>query len=173
MLGCAPWEPIESSPTSLMATRDGLDWAEWEVSLPPQGHICVLHFTHCYSSHPCPRQCRGLPHGCSSKAAAVLLVQCSPSQPAFTSRTRAHLAIPLCFCSPSLCNPFRSSATGEAKTEQSAEPSRSWSVSNRLPSFIVRPYPLAKIIHSTGSDPYSFISRKLKANTSCLSYWRL
>lgn len=46
LLGCAPWESSESSPTSLMATGDGLEWAEWEMSLPPQGHICILHFTY-------------------------------------------------------------------------------------------------------------------------------
>lgn len=109
---------------SLMAPGDGLEWAEWEVSLPPQGHICFIRFTYWNSSHPCPRQCRRwdrqmLLQTCCCGACAMFsfLASCiyQPEQ---------GLAIHLSFQSPSLCNLFGSSAAGEAKIEQSAKPSR-------------------------------------------------
>lgn len=61
---------------SLMAPGDGLEWAEWEVSLPPQGHICFIRFTYWNSSHPCPRQCRGLHPMGPADAPPNLLLWC-------------------------------------------------------------------------------------------------
>lgn len=96
MLGCAPWEPSKSSPTSLMASGNGLsrkraflprDTSEMSISLTGIVHTLVPDSAEVYTA---------------LDAAAVLLVHCSPSRPpAFTSPQQG-LAIRLSFCSPSL-----------------------------------------------------------------------
>lgn len=142
MLGCGPVRTLGTFSHIPDGRWAGVGWAEREISLPHQGHIWVLHFASApggllglaypNGSHTCPSECRELHPDLtirySFKTAVLLLVQCFfPSSVScnyhLCSRTepRKQSLGYLSFRSPSLCNLFGSSATGEGPSNQRSQ----------------------------------------------------